>query len=91
LVRKGQGGTPLAPSSTETTTLLPNAIFKSYEQGLTDINIRAGDRQLVSDSDNEITQNDIIRQAGTEYIVINVDKKAPSYEALAYISQCRAQ
>ena len=91
LVTKTQAGTPLAPLTTETTKLLPKAIFKSYEQGLTDINIRAGDRQLVSDADNEITQNDIIRQGTTDYIVINVDKKAPNTEALAYISQCRVQ
>ena len=91
LVRKTQGGTPLAPSTTETIILLPNAIFKSYQQGLTDINIRAGDRQLVSDSDNEINQNDIIRQGTTDYIVISVDKKAPATQPLAYISQIRVQ
>ena len=91
LVRKTQGGTPLAPSTTETIILLPNAIFKSYQQGLTDVNIRVGDRQLVSDSDNEINPNDIIRQAGSEYIVISVDKKVPSSEPLAYITQCREQ
>ena len=91
LVNKTQVGTPLAPSTTETITLLPNAIFTSYEQGLTDVSIRVGDRQLVSDSDNVIEQNDIIRQGSTDYIVISVDKKAPATQPIAYISQVRVQ
>ena len=91
LVTKTQSGTPLAPLTTETTSLLVNAIFKSYEQGLTDVNIRAGDRQLVSDADKEIKQNDVIRQGSVDYIVISVDKKAPDTQPLAYISQVRVQ
>ena len=91
LVKPTQAGTPLAPLTTETLTLLPNALFKSYQQGLTDINIKAGDRQLVSDSDNEVKQNDIIRQGGDNYIVIAVDKRAPSGSPLVYISQVRLQ
>jgi len=91
LVRKTQTGTALLPASTETLTLLPNAIFKSYEQGLTDVNIRAGDRQLVSDSDNEVSQNDTIRQGDQDYIVIAVDERSPASEPLVYISQVRAQ
>jgi len=90
-VCKTQSGNPLNPSFTESVTLLPNAIFKSYEQGLTDVNIRAGDRQLVSDADNAISQNDVIRQGDTDYIVISVDKVAPRSEPLVYISQVRAQ
>tara|TARA_R110002124_G_scaffold78974_3_gene210416 strand:- start:526 stop:894 length:369 start_codon:yes stop_codon:yes gene_type:complete len=91
LVVKTQAGTPLAPSVTESTTLLVNAIFKSYDKFLTDINIQAGDRQLVSNSDVTVSQNDIIRQGLTDYIVVAVDARIPASEALVYISQCRQQ
>lgn len=91
LVSITKSGTPLVPVNTETFTLLPNALFKSYQQGLTDINIKAGDRQLVSDSDNEVKQNDIIRQGNDNYIVIAVDKRAPTGSPLVYISQVRLQ
>jgi hypothetical protein len=91
LVVKTQTGTPLAPSVTESTTLLVNAIFKSYDKFLTDINILAGDRQLVSNSDVAVSQNDIIRQGLTDYLVVAVDARIPASEALVYISQCRQQ
>ena len=91
LVVKTQAGTPLSPSVTESTTLLVNAIFKSYDKFLTDINIQAGDRQLVSNSDVTVSQNDIIRQGLTDYIVVAVDARTPASEALVYISQCRQQ
>ena len=86
-----QTGTPLLPATSETITLLPNAIFKSYEQGLTDVSIEAGDRELVSNADNEIKQNDVIRQGSINWIVISVNKVAPASEALVYFSQCRQQ
>ena len=57
-VVRTQTGTPIAPASTEVLTLLPKAIFKSYDKGLTDVSIQTGDRQLVSNSDNVITVND---------------------------------
>lgn len=91
LVRKTQAGSPLSPLPTETIVLLPDAKFKSYEQGLTDVSIKTGDRMLVSDADNEIKQNDTIRQGGANYIVISVDKKAPATQPLVYISQLRQQ
>ena len=91
LVVKTQAGTPLSPSVTESTTLLVNAIFKSYDKFLTDINIQAGDRQLVSNSDVTVSQNDIIRQGLTDYLVVAVDARIPASEALVYISQCRQQ
>lgn len=91
LVVKTQAGTPLEPSVTESTTLLVNAIFKSYDKFLTDINIQAGDRQLVSNSDVTLSQNDIIRQGSTDYLVVAVDARIPASEALVYISQCRQQ
>ena len=91
LVTPHKMGNPLTPVTIDEVTLLPNAIFKSYDQGLIDGNIRAGDRQLVSDGDKLVSQNDIIRQGEQDYVVIAVDKKAPDTVALAYISQCRAQ
>ena len=91
LVTKASTGTPLAPSITESTTLLLDAVFKSYDKFLTDVNIQAGDRQLVSNSDVVVTQNDIIRQGSIDYIVVAVDVRAPSSEPLVYISQCRQQ
>ena len=91
LVVKTNTGTPLAPAVTESTTLLVNATFKSYDKFLTDINIQAGDRQLVSNSDVAVSQNDIIRQGLTDYLVVAVDARVPASEALVYISQCRQQ
>jgi hypothetical protein len=91
LVVKTNTGTPLAPAVTESTTLLYKAIFKSYDKFLTDINIQAGDRQLVSNSDVAVSQNDIIRQGLTDYLVVAVDARIPASEALVYISQCRQQ
>jgi len=91
LVVKTNTGTPLAPAVTESTTLLVDAVFKSYDKFLTDINIQAGDRQLVSNSDVAVSQNDIIRQGTTDYMVVAVDVRAPASDPLVYISQCRQQ
>ena len=90
-VRSIQSGDPITPVVTTTTQLLPNAIFKSYGKGLADTSIRVGDRQLVSDSDNVIEQNDIIRQGSTDYIVIAVDERSPASDPLLFISQVRKQ
>ena len=90
LVTKSDAGTPLNPlPQTETQTLLVNAIFKSYSKFLTDVSIKAGDRELVSDSDVEIKANDIIRQGSSEYIVVSVSLSAPTSDVLNYISQVR--
>ncbi len=92
LVSKSGGGDPLNPQpETETLVLLVNAIFKSYEQSLTDTSIKAGDRQLVSDHTTKIKTNDIIRQGATNYIVVDVDVSAPTSDVLNYISQVRVQ
>lgn len=90
-VVRTETGTPLNPASSEALTELPNAIFKSYDQGLTDVSIQTGDRELVSDSDNVITVNDTIRQGASNYMVIAVDEKSPRGEPLVYISQLRQQ
>ena len=90
-VVRTQTGTPLNPASTEVSTLLPEAIFKSYKKGLTDVSIQTGDRQLVSNSDNVITVNDTIRQGTSNYMVVAVDDKSPRGEPLNYKSQVRQQ
>jgi hypothetical protein len=92
LVTRSGGGTPVNPTSViEIKTLLVNAIFKNYEQGLTDSSIKAGDRQLVANNDVKIKTNDIIEQGSTRYIVIDVDEVAPTSDVLAYFCQVRVQ
>ena len=86
------GDTPLdTPTVTVTPVLLVNAIFKSYEKELIGGNIVAGDRELVSDNTVEIKAGDTIKQGANEFVVIDVDIKAPTSEVLAYISQVRQQ
>jgi len=87
------GGTnPLTPvTTTEALVLLLNAIFREYDVKLVDINIQAGDRELVSDNTVAITVGDIIRQGSTDYKVINVKNKAPTSDNLLYISQLRVK
>lgn len=83
-------GTPLAPGvSTTVKTELKNAIFKNYDAKLVDINILAGDRQLVCDNVTAIKQGDIIEQGASKYLVVDVDIKAPTSDVLAYIPQLR--
>ena len=82
--------TPLAPGvSTTVKTELKNAIFKSYDAKLVDINILAGDRQLVCDNVTVVKQGDIIEQGASKYLVVDVDIKAPTSDVLAYIPQLR--
>ena len=84
------GDTPLSPSViTESTTLLPNAIFKSYMASELVGNIVIGDKVLVSDNTVAIAVGAIIRQGTTDYVVVSVDIKAPTSDVLAYISQVR--
>ena len=86
------GDTPLdTPTVTVTPVLLVNAIFKSYEKELIGGNIVAGDRELVSDNAVEIKAGDTIKQGANEFVVIDVDIKAPTSDVLAYISQVRQQ
>ena len=83
-------GTPLDPSvSTTIKTELKNAIFKNYDAKLVDINILAGDRQLVCDNVTVVKQGDIIEQGASKYLVVDVDIKAPTSDVLAYIPQLR--
>lgn len=85
-------GNPLSPASTTSTpVLLVNAIFKTFDKKYTDIDIRAGDRELVSDSDVTIQQGDIITQGTTTYKVISIDYRAPTSDPLVNFSQVRKQ
>jgi len=89
-IRSGGGSTPIdLPVFDETPILLVDAIFQSYLTKEFNENIKAGDKKLVSNSDVEITEGDIIRQGDTDFIVVATDTKAPTSDVLAYISQVR--
>jgi hypothetical protein len=84
------GGSPLGGGTTTTTsTLLPKAIFKSYDAKMFNSTILAGDRRLVCDHVTAIKQGDTIQAGASFYIVVAVDIKAPKSEVLAYIAQVR--
>ncbi len=86
------GDTPLdTPTVTVTPVLLVDAIFKSYDKELIGGNIKAGDRELVSNNDVDIKEGDIIKQGNSEFIAITVDVKAPTSDVLVYIAQVRQQ
>lgn len=86
------GNSPLDPPiRTVTPTLLVDAIFKSYDKSLIGDTVKAGDRELVSNSDVEILMGETIIQGSSKYIVIAVDVKAPTSDVLAYIAQVRLQ
>lgn len=90
LSRTETGGTPLNPTTgTTDTILLVNAIFKEYEENVTDVNILSGDRKLVSDDTVAVNRGDFILQGSTKYKVMNVELKAPTSDVLVYISQVR--
>ena len=74
---------------TSTETLLPNAIFKSFDKSIDGTNVLTGDRALVSDNAVIVKAGDIIKQGTDKYVIIDVEVKAPASEALAYISQVR--
>ena len=76
---------------TETSTLLLNAIFTSYNINLIGANIQIGDRRLVSDSDVTIPSGSTIRQGSTDYIVIGPSPVAPTSDVLAYGTQVRVK
>ncbi len=84
------GGGPLGGGTTSSTTkLLPNAVFKSYDAKIFGDTILAGDRMLVCDNATVINQGDTIQEGTVFYIVINIDIKAPTSDVLAYILQVR--
>lgn len=86
------GSSPLSAGvTTESDTLLVNALFKEYQSFVAGGIIQAGDRALVSNSDVVINTGDIIKQGATRYTVINVETKAPTSDVLAYISQVRVK
>lgn len=86
------GNSPLDPPvRTPTNVLLVDAIFKSYDRSLIGDTVKAGDRELVSNSDVEILMGERIIQGSTSYTVIDVDVKAPTSDVLAYIAQVRVQ
>ena len=91
---KESGGSndPLNPVTPTSQTLeLVNAIFTEYDTNSIDGNIQAGDRKLVSNNDVAVVIGETIKQGSTNYIVIDVDTKAPTSDVLAYISQVRVQ
>lgn len=86
------GNSPLDPPvRTPTNVLLVDAIFKSYDRSLIGDTVKAGDRELVSNSDVEILIGERIIQGSTSYTVIAAEPKAPTSDVLAYISQVRVQ
>ena len=86
------GNSPVNPPVyAENSIELVNAIFTSLDTKLFDGDIKASDRQLVSDNDVYVTQGDIIEQGANRYIIINQDVKAPTSDVLAYTSQLRLQ
>jgi hypothetical protein len=93
LVQREQSefNSPLSPESpSDTLVELTNAIIKSYTSNEVDNeSVRAGDKQLVSDSDQAITEGDTIRQGSTDFTVVSVETKAPTSDVLLYISQIR--
>ena len=84
------GGGPLGGgTSTSVSTLLTNAVFKSFDAKLFGGTMIAGDRVLVCDNVTVIKQGDTIQEGTAKYIVINIDIKAPTSDVLAYILQVR--
>lgn len=83
-------GTPLAPGVTTTSQVeLTNAIFIDFEAKRFDINILAGDRELICDNVNIVKQGDVIKQGSLTYYVVNIEIIAPTSDVLAYLPQLR--
>ena len=76
---------------TESSTLLVDAIFTSYNINLIGANIQVGDRQLISNNDVVINTGDTIRQGSTDYIVIGPSPTAPTSDVLLYKTQVRVK
>ena len=84
------GGGPLGGgTTTSASTILTNAVFKSFDAKLFGGTMIAGDRVLVCDNVTVIKQGDTIQEGTAKYIVINIDIKAPTSDVLAYILQVR--
>lgn len=84
--------TPLNPSTyTESKALLSNAIFTSINNKIFDSDIKATDKQMISDYSVTVKQGDIIEQGDNRYIIINQSITAPTSDVLLYISQLRLQ
>lgn len=83
-------GTPLSPGVTTTSQVeLTNAIFIDFEAKRFDINILAGDRELICDNVNIVKQGDVIKQGSLTYYVVNIEIIAPTSDVLAYLPQLR--
>jgi hypothetical protein len=91
--RTGSAGTPSSPGSLSTVDIvLVDSIFKSYDLSNIDQTfIKTGDRQLVTNGDVLIKENDIIKTEGRLFIVVSVDVKNPAGVPLAYIANIRPQ
>jgi len=76
---------------TESSTLLVNAIFVSYNINLIGANIQVGDRELISNSDIVIPSGSTIRQGSTDYVVIGPSQTAPTSDVLLYKTQVRVK
>ena len=86
------GNSPIDPPViTESLLELVNAIFIDYDQSLIGGNIQAGDRRILCDNVNAITQGDTIRQGATNYIVMSQEIIAPTSDVLGYMPQVRVQ
>jgi len=95
LVSKAKTGGGNSPSNppifTSQDILLLDAVFISYDKKLLGETIRAGDRQLVSNSDVEIKAGDTIRQGSANYLVVDTGVTAPTSDVLFYKAQVRLQ
>ncbi len=91
--RSGSAGTPSSPGTQSTNdVLLKDAIFKSYDLSNIDQTfIKTGDRQLVTNGDILIKENDIIKHEERLFIVASVDVKNPAGVPLAYTANIRPQ
>lgn len=81
--------TPVAP--TKANVELVNAVFTAYDIRLVGANIRAGDRQLISDDSVIITVGATIKQGTVNYIVIGTTSVSPTSDVLLYKSQLRVK
>ena len=91
-VKTGGGNSPINPpifSSQD--TLLLDAVFVSYDKNLIGETIRAGDRQLIVNSDVEIKAGDTVKQGATNYLVVDTGVTAPTSDVLLYKAQVRLQ
>jgi len=92
LVSIENSGTALTiGESTESLTLLPNAIFTNYNIELSGSSRHTGDRLLISDSSVNISLGDTIRQGSTDYTAVGVSPVSPTSDNLLYKTQVRVK